>query len=147
MAPRSSATAALAELALSTFEETGDITGKARACYGLSYVFSFKGDYLNTEKYGTLALQYFEEAADHRGMINSLNVLSYVARQKQDLEKARALYPGIITILNDFTPPFKPDNGILYYGKVVIPVIFILTIILILLLINQTKLTEAYKKY
>ncbi len=89
------------ELALSTFEETGDITGKARACYGLSYVFSFKGDYLNTEKYGTLALQYFEEAADHRGMINSLNVLSYVARQKQDLEKAKGYLEKAVATAGD----------------------------------------------
>jgi len=89
------------ELALSTYEETGDITGKARACYGLAYVYSFRGDYLNTEKYGALALRHFEEAADHRGIINSLNVLSYVARQQQDLEKARGYLEKAITAAND----------------------------------------------
>ena len=75
------------------------------------------------------------------------NDIGELIRQKQDIEKTKTIYPGIITLLNDFTPPFKPDNGMLYYGKVVIPVIFILTIILILLIMNRNKLTEAYKKY
>jgi len=75
------------------------------------------------------------------------NDISELIRQKQDLERTKTIYPGIITLLNDFTPPNKPDNGMLYYGKVVIPVIFILTIILILLILNRNKLTEAYKKY
>lgn len=68
-------------------------------------------------------------------------------RQKQDLEKIKEIYPELITLINDFTPPFKPENGTLYYGKVVIPVIFFLTIILILLIRNRKKVTEAYLKY
>jgi len=75
------------------------------------------------------------------------NDIGDLIRQKQDLERTRAIYPGIITLLNDFTPPFKPDNGTLYYGKVAIPVIFILAIILILLIKNRNKLTEVYKRY
>jgi tetratricopeptide (TPR) repeat protein len=78
------------EQALSLYEETGNVTGKARACYGLAYVYSFKGDLAASEKYSTLALGYFQEAGDYRGMINSLNALSYLARQQQDLEKARS---------------------------------------------------------
>jgi tetratricopeptide (TPR) repeat protein len=77
------------KLALATYEETGDIAGQARACYGLSYVYSFKGDLVSSEKFSNMALEYFEKAGDHRGMINSLNVLAYLARQRQDLEKAR----------------------------------------------------------
>lgn len=76
-------------LALSTFEETGDIAGQARACYGLSYVFSFKGDLASSEEYSKLALEYFEKAGDSRGVVNSLNVLAYLARQVQDLESAK----------------------------------------------------------
>jgi tetratricopeptide (TPR) repeat protein len=75
--------------ALSLYEETGDVTGKGRACYGLAYVYSFKGDFVTSEKYSSLALQYFEEAGDHRGMLNSLSALSYLARQQQDLDKAK----------------------------------------------------------
>lgn len=75
------------------------------------------------------------------------NDISELIRQKQDLERIKAIYPDIITILSDFTPPLKPDNGMLYYGKVVIPIIFFLAIILILLIVNRNRLSEAYKKY
>ncbi len=78
------------DLALKLYDKTGDINGKARACYGLAYVYSFKGDLKSSEKYSSLALQYFEESADHRGTVNSLNALAYLARQQQDLEKAKA---------------------------------------------------------
>ena len=76
--------------ALGLYETLGNIAGKARACYGLSYVCSFRGDLESSEKYSNLALRYFEEAGDHRGIINSLNALSYLARQKQDLEAAKS---------------------------------------------------------
>jgi tetratricopeptide (TPR) repeat protein len=77
------------DLAFKLYDETGNINGKARACYGLAYVYSFRGDLTSSEKYSSLALQYFEESADHRGMINSLNALAFLARQQQDLEKAK----------------------------------------------------------
>jgi tetratricopeptide (TPR) repeat protein len=77
------------EQALTIYEEEDNIPGIARACYGLAYVCSFKGDLAGSEKYSNLALGYFEKAGDHRGMINSLNALSYISRQQQDLDKAR----------------------------------------------------------
>lgn len=89
------------EQALAIYEETGDITGKARACYGLAYVYSFKGDYPSSEKQSTLALNYFEEAGDHRGIINSLNALSYLARKQQDLELAKKYVERAITTAKD----------------------------------------------
>ena len=87
--------------ALTIYEDIGDIIGKARACYGLAYVYSFKSDYPSSEKYSTLALNYFEEAGDHRGMINSLNVLNYIARQQQDLDMARNYIEKAIAIAKE----------------------------------------------
>ncbi len=89
------------EQALSIYEETGDIIGKARACYGLAYVYSFKSDYPTSKKYSTLALDYFEDASDHRGMINSLNALSYLARKQQDLELAKTYVERAIATAKD----------------------------------------------
>lgn len=77
------------DMALKLYEATDNKAGMGRACYGLSYVFSFRGDTPSSENYAGLALQYFEEAGDHRGMINTLNVLSYHARQKRDLAAAK----------------------------------------------------------
>lgn len=85
------------DLALKLYENEGNTVGMGRACYGLSYVCSFRGDAPLSEKYANLALKCFEEAGDHRGMINTLNVLSYHARQKQDLESAKSFLQKAIT--------------------------------------------------
>jgi tetratricopeptide (TPR) repeat protein len=85
------------DLALKLYQENGNKAGMGRACYGLSYVCSFRGDPPSSEKFAALALQYFEEAGDHRGMINTLNVLSYHARQRQDLDAAKTFLEKAIT--------------------------------------------------
>ena len=89
------------KLALETYAETGDIAGQARACYGLSYVFSFKGDLDSSEQYSNMALEYFEKAGDYRGVVNSLNVLAYLARQIQDLESAKGYIERAIKTAGD----------------------------------------------
>ena len=104
--------------ALSLYEETGEKAGKARACYGLAYVYSFKGDYASSEKYSTLALQYFEEAGDPRGMINSLNALSYLARQQQDLEKAKTYLEKAITTAREVKDTIPMADAINNLGNV-----------------------------
>lgn len=77
------------ELALEIYKETGDFSGQGRASYGLAYVYSFRSDFVTSEKYGQQALESFEKAGEHRGVINSLNVLAYLARQEKDLRKAK----------------------------------------------------------
>jgi len=86
------------ELALSTFGELGDLTGQARACYGLAYVYSFKGIYSSSGQYARQALKLFEEANDSRGIINTLNVLNYLSRQQRDLEGAKGYIERAIDI-------------------------------------------------
>ena len=68
-------------------------------------------------------------------------------RQRNHHETVITIHPGLITMLSDFTPPAKPVNGALYYGKVVIPAIFILTVILLLLFDNRRKIRDVIKKY
>jgi hypothetical protein len=67
--------------------------------------------------------------------------------RKQTLESERDLNPDILTVLSDFNLPAKPDNGILYYGKFIIPIFFIITLVLLIILENWNKLKEVYMKY
>lgn len=67
--------------------------------------------------------------------------------KKQLLESERDLYKGIVTVLSDFSSPAKRDNGVMYYGKHVIPISFILTLIILIILANFRRLEEIFKKY
>jgi hypothetical protein len=67
--------------------------------------------------------------------------------KKQLLESERDLYKGIVTVLSDFSLPARRDNGALYYAKNVVPIIFCLTLLILIILSNRKKLGEIYKKY
>jgi tetratricopeptide (TPR) repeat protein len=66
-----------------------DNMGMGRSCYALAYVYSFKSDLKESERYCNLCLGLFEKADFKPGIINTYNVLSYLANQEKDLEKAR----------------------------------------------------------
>lgn len=67
--------------------------------------------------------------------------------QKQMLESERDLYKGIVTVLSDFSLPAIRDNGGMYYAIRIIPLFFFLTLLILLILSNRTKLKEVYNKY
>jgi hypothetical protein len=67
--------------------------------------------------------------------------------KKQQLETEQDLYKGVVTVLNDLSVPTARNNGTRYYGKQVIPVFFILTLIILIIHANRRKLYEIYKKY
>lgn len=67
--------------------------------------------------------------------------------KKQTLESDRDLYKDIVTVLSDFSLPAIRDNGMLYYGKYVLPLFFLLTLLILIILANRKKLGEVYNKY
>jgi hypothetical protein len=67
--------------------------------------------------------------------------------RKQLLDADITLYKGIATVLSDFSIPTKRENGGMYYGKVLIPLFFVLTLIILIILRNRRKLKEVYNKY
>jgi hypothetical protein len=67
--------------------------------------------------------------------------------RKQRLESERDLYAGIITVLSDFSLPAKRENGTLYYGKYVIPIVFFLTLMILIIMTNRKKLEDLFRNY
>jgi hypothetical protein len=67
--------------------------------------------------------------------------------RKQNLESERDLYKGIVTVLSDFSLPTRRDNGTTYYGRQIIPIFFLTTLVVLIFLANRKKLIEIYKKY
>jgi hypothetical protein len=67
--------------------------------------------------------------------------------RKQKIETERDLYKGVVTVLSDFSLPAKRDNGGMYYGKYAIPILFFLTLLILIIVANWGNLEEIYKKY
>ncbi len=67
--------------------------------------------------------------------------------KKQLLETEIVLYPGIVTVLIDFSSPAQFNSGTRYYTKQVIPIFFLATLLVLIILANRKKLNEIYKKY
>jgi hypothetical protein len=67
--------------------------------------------------------------------------------RKQVLEADRDLYKDIVTILSEFTIPARRDNGGMYYAKLVVPLMFVFTLLLLIIMANRKKLEEVFRKY
>lgn len=83
--------------ALEIYRAMDDTEGMARACYGLTYLFSFRGDFSKSEEYALLARQYFAQAGDTPGLVNTLNALAYLSRRQDNLEQSRLYIEEAIT--------------------------------------------------
>jgi len=67
--------------------------------------------------------------------------------RKQSLELQQLIYKDIVTLISDITIPFKPITRTLYYGVVVIPLLFFLTLIILIMIRNKTSLKETYNRF
>jgi len=67
--------------------------------------------------------------------------------RRQEVERQLTIYSGIVTVLSEFTPPARPVNRALYYGKYLIPSLLVLMILLLIIADNREKLRQAYMKY
>ncbi len=67
--------------------------------------------------------------------------------RKQLIETEQDLYKGVVTVFDDFSAPALRNNDTRYYGKQVIPVFFLTTLLILIILVNRKKLIETYKKY
>ena len=67
--------------------------------------------------------------------------------KKQLLEADRELYKGVVTITSDFSAPTRRENGITYYSRQIVPVLFCITLVILILLSGRKKLYEVFNKY
>lgn len=104
-------------------------------------------------------IKYFEESKNIRNTPGQMVFLQEQKTQllyddiymlynrKQDLEEKSGLYRDIVTVLSDFSIPTERDNGKLYYSLIFIPLFFVITLILLIIIANRDKLKEIYRKY
>ncbi len=75
------------------------------------------------------------------------NDIYSIYTKKQQLESERDLYKGVVTVLSDFSLPAGRDNGVRFYALYMIPLIFFITLLILIILANRHKLEEILKKY
>lgn len=105
-------------------------------------------------------VKYFEETRNHAPQAGSQLVFLQEQKtqlvypdiydlysRKQALESERTLYKGIVTVLNDFTITSKRTNGVIHYGIIIIPTIFLLTLLVLILSSNRSRIREIFSKY
>lgn len=69
-------------------KEIDDKNAMGLACFGLGYVYSFKGDIRKSLNYSKKSYEYYKLAGNKRGMFNAANSLSYLYKQYKEYEKS-----------------------------------------------------------
>lgn len=67
--------------------------------------------------------------------------------RKQTIDTELELYNDIVTLLTDFIQPRKPINGLFDYSKRYIPILFMLTLLILILVENKGRISETFRKY
>lgn len=67
--------------------------------------------------------------------------------RKQSLELDRDLHKEIVTVLSEFSIPTRRDNGGMYYAKLIVPIFFLFTLFILILIANRRRLEDVYNKY
>ena len=67
--------------------------------------------------------------------------------RKQAVETEQEIYKDIVKVLSEFSIPIQRVNGGRYYAIRVVPIIFGLTLLILLIRTNKKKLREVYQKY
>ncbi len=70
------------------FKRTKDYFGMGLAYFGMAYVYSFKSDLSQSEKYLQECLVLFNKAKNLRGIYNTYNSLAYIYQQYKDYQTA-----------------------------------------------------------
>ena len=70
------------------FKEMNDKAAMGLACFGLGYVYSFRGDMEKSLEYSKKSYDYYKSAGNKRGMFNAANSLSYIYKQYKEYDKA-----------------------------------------------------------
>ena len=68
-------------------------------------------------------------------------------RSKQSLDTEMQLYNDIVTVLSDFSVPAERENGLMYYAKVYVPLLFIFTLLVLVIIHWKHKIKEVFQKY
>jgi len=77
--------------ALDIYKQINDVPGQGRTCYGLSYLYNFKGESEKAWNYGELSVKHFEQVGKSKETIAALGAVIYLARRAGNYDEALEL--------------------------------------------------------
>ncbi len=104
--------------ALDLYAQMSNFTGQARACYGLSYVYSFKSNTQKAEEFGARSVEYFRKAGNAKEEVAALGSVIYLAKQAGNYEKALELSDKAIEIARSIKDTAQWANALNNKGNV-----------------------------
>lgn len=105
-------------LALEAYNNLNKFRGMALACYGLSYVYSFKSDPIEAIKFGNLSIEYFEKSGSQQEIITALEALIFLQKQEDNYNKALELSDKAIKIAHSVNDTFQWANALNNKGNI-----------------------------
>ena len=75
------------------------------------------------------------------------NDIYFLYDKKRELEVENDLYQNMVSVVDDFSMPISRENGLMFYGKKIIPRFFLITLLILVLFTNRKKIYELYRKY
>ena len=104
--------------ALDNYIQLNNFTGQARACYGLSYVYNFKGLPKKAIEFGYESVDYFEKAGGTREAIAALEAIIFLEKQEDNYEKALELSDKAIELAHSLNDTLQWANALNNKGNV-----------------------------
>ncbi len=104
--------------ALDLYTQLKDLSGLARTCYGLSYVYNLKSSPKQAIDFGNKSVEYFEKAGRQKEVISALEAVIYLEKQAGNYEKALELSDKAIEIAHLANDTLQWANAINNKGNV-----------------------------
>lgn len=105
-------------MALDIYEQLNDIAGQGRTCYGLSYLYNFKGEATNARQYGLRSVNHFEQAGKEKETIAALGAIIYLTRQAGNYDEALELSNRAVEIARLIKDSLQWANALNDQGQV-----------------------------
>ncbi len=87
--------------AYDVFKQSNDLFGMGMVNFGMAYVYSFKGNLQESEKYLQKSLLFFKEINHYRGLYNTYNSLAYINQQYKNYQEAFDYIQQAIKMANE----------------------------------------------
>jgi hypothetical protein len=67
--------------------------------------------------------------------------------RKQALTREKFINPAILSVISDFALPQRPYNGTVQYSFITVPILFFITLVILVLIAKKEAIKDLFRKY